>query len=98
MQQKYIPKVNDYVKWKHLEGWVYFYSEDYITIEIGVKDKCPENIRDCPIHMKTHCLVLCYPHQWDELIYVKTREVNEQRVFVGGEVSSEDHRGLYSSK
>ena len=41
---KYIPQINDYVVWKDslgrvTEGWVYFYSEHYITIEVSVKDK-----------------------------------------------------------
>lgn len=73
----YVPKVNDYVKWDNgricLEGWVYFTDKEYCTIEIGVKDKCEENIRHCPIHKKTHCCVVCFPHQWHELEYVKSR-------------------------
>lgn len=72
-QVSYDPVVNDYVKWRKLEGWVYFRCEDYITIEIGVKDKCDENIQHCPIHKKYHCLVLCYSHQWNELKYVRSR-------------------------
>ena len=48
----YVPKVNDYVIWKKeyggdVEGWVYFMCNDYITIEVGVKDKCDENYREC---------------------------------------------------
>ena len=79
----YNPQVDDYVIWKDLKGWVYFKCDDYITIEIGVKDKCPENLRDCPIHKKTHCCVLCYKHDWDELHYVKSRREDEGRVSVG---------------
>ena len=44
---KYIPKVNDYVRWnkeKHsVEGWVYFTDSAYITIEIATKPKHPED-------------------------------------------------------
>ena len=74
----YKPKVNDYVKWTDglgqvLEGWVYFVSPQYITVEIGVKCKDDENIQHCPIHEKTHCLVLCFPEQWNQLEYVKSR-------------------------
>ena len=69
----YIPKVDDYVKWKDHEGWVYFKCDDYITIEVRVKDKCDQNIRDCPIHKKTHVLLVCYTHFWSELEYVKNR-------------------------
>ena len=74
----YTPKLNDYVRWKsphtELEGWVYFVDREYCTIEIGVKDKCEENIRDCPIHKKTTCLVVCYPQFWPELEYIKSRD------------------------
>ena len=54
----YLPQVDDYVKWNKnkvdIEGWVYFADSEYITIEIGVKCKDNENIKDCPIHKKTH--------------------------------------------
>ena len=77
----YKHKVDDYVIWnttpQPLEGWVYFVSDYYITIEIGVKCKDDENIKDCPIHKKTHCLVLCFPENWHELEYVKNRRNTE---------------------
>jgi hypothetical protein len=72
----YIPKVNDYVRWENslgnvIEGWVYFYCSDYITIEIRVKEK-PDNL--VPQHKKVHVLVVCYNQFWNELEYVKSRE------------------------
>jgi hypothetical protein len=71
MTSHYTPKVNDYVKWKHLEGWVYFYDRSYITIEIAVKDKpCNRGT----FHTKDHLLVLCYNDQWNELEYVRSRK------------------------
>ena len=49
----YTPQIDDYVKWDHAghidQGWVYFKCDDYITIEVRVKDKCDQNIKDCPI-------------------------------------------------
>jgi len=69
----YVPKVNDYVKWKDVEGWVYFMDSSYLTIEVGVKCKNAEDIVNCPIHKKTHILVVCYPNHWNELKYIKTR-------------------------
>lgn len=69
----YYPKVNDYVKWKDLEGWVYFTSEEYITIEIAVKPMCDTEISDSCGHKMHHCLVLCYHWNWNELIYVRSR-------------------------
>jgi len=74
---KYIPAVNDYVLWDKgkfsVEGWVYFIDSAYITIEIGVKCKDEDDIQNCPIHEKTHTLVVCYPEYWHQLKYVKTR-------------------------
>ena len=74
---KYTPEVNDYVLWDKgkfsVEGWVYFIDSSYITIEIGVKCKDEEDIQHCPIHEKTHTLVVCYPEFWHQLKYVKTR-------------------------
>ena len=73
----YIPEVDDYVQWNKgkysVEGWVYFKDQEYITIEIGVKCKDPDNITDCPIHQKTHSLVLCFPEYYHQLTYIKTR-------------------------
>jgi len=73
----YIPEVNDYVKWtdslnKVIEGWVYFRCEDYITIEVSVKPKSDDIM---PRHKMCHCLVLCYNHNWNELEYIKSREL-----------------------
>lgn len=75
MNHTYTPKVHDYVKWRHLEGWIYYVDDqqEYLTIEIGTTEKDQSNIDACPIHRKYHCLVLCYYLQWNELIYVKSR-------------------------
>jgi len=73
LNNSYSPKIDDYVKWKNDEGWVYFICPDYLTIEVRVKDKCEQNIKDCPLHKKTHILVVCYSFQWSELEYIKNR-------------------------
>ena len=70
----YTPRVNDYVKWKGNEGWVYYVDEEYITIEVGVKCKDDMNISACPIHQKYHTLVVCYSQNWGELEYIKSRD------------------------
>ena len=69
----YKPTVNDYVKWKNIEGWVYFVGEQYCTIEIGVKCKDHDDLKECPIHEKIHCLVVCYTQHWDEVLYIGRR-------------------------
>lgn len=74
----YKPQVDDYVKWEDHEGWVYFASPEYITIEIGVTEKDDENIKHCPIHKNTRCLLLCYRSDWNELEYIKHRRLAEE--------------------
>ena len=71
----YIPQVDDYVKWKNHEGWVYFKCDQSISIEIGVKDKvCHEH--GASFHKKNHILLVCPVFQWHELEYVKNRREN----------------------
>jgi len=73
----YTPEIDDYVKWNKgkysVEGWVYYKDQQYITIEIGVKSKNEENVVACPIHHKTHTLVLCFPEYYHQLEYIKSR-------------------------
>jgi hypothetical protein len=74
---KYIPNVNDYVKWndgKGVEGWVYFACKEYITIEKSVRPKDCENYKACCIHANERLLVICYSTQWNQLEYIKSRE------------------------
>ena len=71
----YTPEVHDYVIWsKGIEGWVYFKDSEYITIESWVRPKSEENYNACSIHRNNRLLVLCYPDQWNELTYVKSRK------------------------
>ena len=53
----YTPRVDDYVKFRNVEGWVYFVCSDYLTIEISVKDKSEESYKDSSLHKKVHCLI-----------------------------------------
>ena len=83
----YTPQIDDYVKWKQKhfddEGWVYFKCPDYITIEVGTKDK-PDSLVD--LHKKTHILVVCQSQFWNELEYIKNRRNSED------EYKSQEHR------
>ena len=67
---KYKPRLNDYVSWRNVEGWVYFVDEEYLTIEIAVKPKEDDLV---PLHKNHHCLIVCYSQFWDELVYVHSR-------------------------
>jgi hypothetical protein len=72
----YRPRVNDYVKWdqRQLDGWVYFYCEKYITIEMMVSPKDEKDFHGLHIHENNHLLVLCYSDQWKELTYIRSRK------------------------
>ena len=71
----YTPEVDDYVRWKEHEGWVYFKCDQSISIEVGVKDKvcCEHGV--CA-HKKNHILIVCQQFQWNELEYIKNRRDN----------------------
>ena len=73
--KQYIPKVHDYVKWKHMQGWIYWIDDKkrYLTIEIMVREKTEQSYKDCSIHRNERCLVCCYPENWNELEYIRNR-------------------------
>ena len=78
MPEPYIPKVNDYVIWDKGkygkdEGGVYFFSEEYITIETGVKPR-PDAECEGSRHQFIHTLLLCHSQFWNQLEYVKSRK------------------------
>ena len=78
MPEPYIPKVNDYVIWDRGqygrdEGWVYFFCEEYITIETGVKPR-PDAECEGSRHQMIHTLLLCHAPFWKDLQYVKSRK------------------------
>lgn len=77
MNTTYVPRVDDYVKWNRNgsvdEGWVYFKCDEYITIEVRVKDKPKCEYTVVEKHKKIHVLVVCQHWYWNELEYVKNR-------------------------
>lgn len=73
----YEPQVNHYVEWnngKGVEGWVYFKTKEYITIEVSVRPKDEQNYLCCSLHRNERLLVICYKESWNQLAYVKERE------------------------
>ena len=78
MSNEYIPKVNDYVIWDKgeygkEEGGVYFFCDEYITIETGIKPKPLDEYEKDPKHKFIHTLLLCHAQYWKELEYIKSR-------------------------
>ena len=79
--EDYKPKVNDYVIWDRGsygidEGWVYFYDDDYITIETGIRRKPPDELVHSR-HQYIHTLLLCPSIHWYQLKYVRSRKPQE---------------------
>lgn len=81
LNNSYSPRVDDYVKWHHNnltdEGWVYFVGNEYLTIEVSVKDKPKCEYTKEEKHKKVHCLVVCYKWDWNELEYITNRRGDE---------------------
>ena len=69
MTTNYKPRLNDYVKWKNLEGWIYYVDKEYVTIETSVTPKPEEDLDKGTPHRNNRCLVLCYPEQYSQLEY-----------------------------
>ena len=83
MDEPYVPKINDYVIWDKGEygideGWVYFVSDEYITIETGVKPKPKDEYVKNHRHKMIHTLLLCYEDDLKDLKYVISRTPHEQ--------------------
>jgi len=70
----YNPQVDDYVKWKSIEGWIYFKDSSYLTIETKVYPKHPEDLQHGTYHRNERTLVVCYPEYWKDLTYVRSRK------------------------
>jgi len=95
----YVPKLNDYVSWRNVEGWVYYVDDTHLTIEISVRPKEDDLV---PRHKKHHCLVVVQDHQYDELVYVHSRRfANAPNLaemdtyvtkFAGDTYKSQEHR------
>jgi len=79
----YEPRVNDYVYWKpHIQGWVYFKDNDYVTIECFVEPKDQENYEACSLHRNDRLLILCYKEQWNQLKYEGHRENKYSKIVI----------------
>ena len=70
LMMTYQPKIDDYVKWRNVEGWVYYLDDEHLTIEISVKPKADNLV---PMHKKHHCLIVVNNYNYDELVYVNSR-------------------------
>ena len=65
MNQTYIPQVDHYVRYKNLEGWIYFIDKEYLTLEILVRKKSEESYNDAMFHRNESCLLYTSPSPRD---------------------------------
>jgi len=78
------PKIDDYVRWTRStglvdEGWVYFVDDNYITIEVGIKDKPNCQYTKEERHKKIHTLIVCHNWYWHEIEYIKSRNLSMEQ-------------------
>ena len=67
----YKPKINDRVKWREHEGWVYTITDQYFTLEVATKPK-EDNL--LPIHKKHHVLILVFNEEFSNVTYLGHRQ------------------------
>ena len=67
----YSPTINDRVKWREHEGWVYTITDEYFTLEVATKLK-EDNL--LPIHKKHHVLILVFNNEYDNVVYLGHRQ------------------------
>ena len=67
----YQPTVNDRVRWREHEGWVYTITEEYFTLEVATKLK-EDNL--LPIHKKHHVLILVFNNEFNNVVYLGHRQ------------------------
>ena len=67
----YEPKINDRVKWRDHEGWVYTITDEYFILEVATKPK-EDNL--LPTHKKHHVLVLVFNNEFNNVVYLGHRQ------------------------
>ena len=67
----YSPTINDRVKWREHEGWVYSITDKYFTLEVATKPK-EDNL--LPTHKKHHVLILVFNNEFNNVVYLGHRQ------------------------
>ena len=67
----YHPVINDRVKFKEHEGWVYCITNEYFTLEIATKPKEDDLVS---MHKKHHVLIVVYKERYNEVEYLGHRQ------------------------
>lgn len=67
----YQPTINDRVKWKDQEGWVYCITDRYFTLEVATKTR-EDDLGS--LHKKYHVLVLVFKQFYHQVVYLGHRK------------------------
>lgn len=85
----YTPKINDRVRWKDDEGWVYCITDQYFTLEVGT---APMSITSSSGHKHHHCLLCVYKQFYEEVVYLGRRASQYDDVLIDDTYHSQEHR------
>ena len=66
----YEPRINDRVKWREHEGWVYSITDEYFTLEVATKLKEDDLVT---MHKKHHVLILVFNEEFSNVTYLGHR-------------------------
>ena len=69
----YVPVINDRVRYKNMEGWVYCITDQYFTLEISTKPMTEPSSIHSP-HRSHHCLLCVFTSFYDQVEYLGRRE------------------------
>ncbi len=69
----YTPRVNDRVKWRDDEGWVYCITDQYFTLEVSTKPMSQETAQHTK-HRQHHCLLVVPINQYNNVQYLGHRQ------------------------
>jgi len=67
----YEPTINDRVKWREHEGWVYSITDEYFTLEVATKLKEDDLVT---MHKKHHVLILVFNEEFSNVTYLGHRQ------------------------
>ena len=78
----YIPQVDDYVKWKNHEGWVYFKCDQSISIEIRCMYVIKYvNGKHGASSQEKSLFACCSNWNWDELVMFTVGDLQMRQIW-----------------
>jgi len=75
----YEPTINDRVKWREHEGWVYSITDEYFTLEVATKLKEDDLVT---MHKKHHVLILVFNEEFSNVTHLGHRQSKYDDTYV----------------